>query len=137
MVQMQVLGAFKHYSATDFIAQNPRNLTLQGFTLMVPFGLDYQHQGAIVDVIPQMLETALRDGIAASDNAAHLVSIGVEFSQAGASSLDLVIVAAFSGEAAGNYFKLQRLLQRLAVEACNANGWVIPFNQITVHSAAE
>ena len=31
---------------------------------------------------------------------------------------------------------LRRLLQRLAVEACNVNDWTIPFNQMTIHLAA-
>jgi len=136
-VQMLVLGSIKHYSASEFIGHAPRNLTVQGFTLAIPFGLDYQHQPGIVDVIPQTLEKALQDGLAASDAGRHLASLGVEFSQAGASSLDLLIIASFAGDAADSYFKLKRLLQRLAVEACNANGWVIPFNQITVHTASE
>lgn len=136
-VQMLVLGAIKHFRAGEFIGHAPRNLTAQGFTLTIPFGLDYQHQADIVDGIPGALEKALKNGLAASDVGKHLTSLAVEFAQAGASSLDLLIIAAFSGEAADSYFKIQRLLQRLAVEACNANGWVIPFNQITVHRAAE
>ena len=136
-VEMLVLGAIKHYSASDFIGHTPRNLTAQGFTLTIPFGLDYQHQADIIDAIPRALEKALQDGIVASETGKHLASLSVEFSQAGASSLDLLIIASFTGEAADSYFKMQRLLQRLAVEACNAHGWVIPFNQITVHTASE
>ena len=59
----------------------------------------------------------------------------VEFDEAAASSLNFFVWAAFSGEAAESYGRIRRLLQRLAVDACNANAWVIPFNQVTVHLA--
>lgn len=137
IVDMLVLGAVKHYSVSDFIAHSPRNLTAQGFTLTIPFGLDYQYQADIVDVVPKLLEKALQDGVAGSDVGRCLGSLSVEFSQAGASSLDLLIIASFTGEAADRYFKIQRLLQRLSVETCNTNGWTIPFNQITVHTASD
>jgi len=135
LVQIIVLGAIKYYSSVDFIAHAPRNLTVQGFTLTISFGLDYAHQAGITGAIPGTLEQALSDGIGVSDVADHLSSLSVEFSEAAASSLDLMIIASFRGEAANSYFRIQRLLHRLAVEACNAQGWIIPFNQITVHSA--
>jgi small-conductance mechanosensitive channel len=61
----------------------------------------------------------------------------VEFDHAGASSLDVAIFALFSGEAAPSYYKMRRLLNRLAVEACNRHGWTIPFTQLTVHQAKD
>jgi hypothetical protein len=39
------------------------------------------------------------------------------------------------GSAAKAYFKAQRLIQQACVDTCNREGWVIPFTQITVHSA--
>jgi small-conductance mechanosensitive channel len=59
------------------------------------------------------------------------------FDVAAASSLNFFVWAAFSGEAAESYGRIRRLLQRLAVDACNANDWVIPFNQVTVHLAQD
>jgi small-conductance mechanosensitive channel len=61
----------------------------------------------------------------------------VEFDEAAASSLNLFIYASFTGDAADSYFRIRRTLQSLAVDACNTNGWVIPFNQVTVHLAQE
>ena len=63
--------------------------------------------------------------------------VQVEFSSAGASSLDLEIICDFKGEAAELYNKLGRQVQRIAVDTANDNGWDIPFNRIVVHHADE
>ena len=78
----------------------------------------------------------MKTAIEQSAVAACLTTLTVEFSQAGASSLDLAVITGFNSDAADRYFQIRRLLQRLAVEACNRHGWVIPFNQITVHQAS-
>jgi hypothetical protein len=134
-VQVRVLGAIKTWRASAFIDQNPRNLSQQGFTLVLNFGLDYQHQQDITTTVRETLEQELKAEIEQAAIATCLTSLAVEFAQAGASSLDLAVIAGFSGEVADKYFQIQRLLQRLIVEACNRHGWVIPFNQITVHQA--
>ena len=134
-VQLKALGATRTYRTAAFLEQSPRNLSQQGFSQSMIFGLDYQHQQHITTAIRDTFEQELTAGLRQTDIAPHLTSLSVEFSAAGASSLDFVIIAAFTGEAAGQYFKIQRLLQRLAVEACNKHQWVIPFNQITVHQA--
>ena len=134
-VQLLVLGAVKTFPAATFLDQNPRNLSQQGFTLVISFGLDYRHQSAITTTIRDTLENELSAAMQQSEFATGLNSLAVEFSQAGASSLDLAVIASFSGGAADRYFRIQRLLQSLAVEACNRHDWVIPFNQITVHQA--
>lgn len=136
-VQLLVLGAVKTYGVAAFLGQNPRDLSLRGFTLAVTFGLDYGHQDRITGELCAQLERDLRAGLEQSDAAPHLVSLALEFKGAGASSLDLVALAAFTGAAAGQYFALQRLLQRLLVDACTARGLVIPFEQVTVHMAGE
>ena len=60
----------------------------------------------------------------------------MEFAEAAASSLELLIIASFGGGAAEHYFALRRLLQRAVVDACNRHDWVIPFRQITSHQAS-
>ena len=66
----------------------------------------------------------------------QLTELRVEFNQAGASSLDLMLIAIFSGEAAEYYFEVRRALQRAAVDACSHHGWAIPFNQLVIHTQA-
>jgi hypothetical protein len=65
----------------------------------------------------------------------NLTAVNADFSQAGASSLDIDLIAAFNGNAAKDYAALARALQRIAVDACNRYGWEIPFAQVTVHPA--
>ncbi len=134
-VQLKALGALKTYPTLSFLGQNPRNLSLQGFTLLLTFGLDYQHQEQITTTICETLEQELNEGLSHSDLGQYQEQLAVEFEEAAASSLNLVVIASFNGDAADKYFAIQRLLQRLTVESCNRHGWEIPFNQITVHSA--
>jgi len=135
IVQIKSLGAIKTYRSTKFVDQDPRNLSRTGFTVVATFGLDYQHQADITESIRSLMETEVRAGLAGQGLSEYLAAFSVEFGSAAASSLDLAIIANFNGKAAGRYFGIQRCIQRLAVEACNRHGWVIPFNQITVHSA--
>lgn len=134
-VQMRVQGAVKTYGVADFLGQNPRNLTLQGFTVAVTFGLDYAHQAGVTGEIRAQLERTFREALARSELTTHMTSFMLDFKEAGASSLDFLAAASFTGEAAEKGSALQRLLQRIAVNACNEHGLVIPFNQITVHMA--
>jgi hypothetical protein len=59
----------------------------------------------------------------------------VDFKEAAASSLNILIFAKFSSSQASNYFALSRFLQRAAVDACTKYGWGIPFTQVTLHQA--
>ena len=133
-VEFKVYDAIKTYHSTKFIEQNPRNLSLDGFTLLMTFGLDYQHQTEITNSIISDLKDFLTDGFQQSPYADSMKKLTVDFEKASASSLDLVTEITFSGEAADKYIEIPRLLQRLAVDACNKHGWVIPFQQIKVHT---
>jgi hypothetical protein len=60
----------------------------------------------------------------------------VEFNEAASSSLNLLLVAGFTGAGAEYYWSIRRFLQRASVSACNQYGWTIPFDQLTVHLPA-
>jgi hypothetical protein len=134
-VQLKVLGAVKTYGIADFLAKNPLDISLAGYTLAVTFGLDYSHQGGVTGDIRDRLESDLAVGLAHSEAAPYLVSFALDFKAAASSSLDFIALATFTGAAAEHYFAFQRLLQRLIVDACNTHGFVIPFEQVTVHMA--
>ena len=127
-------GSRRYYSTLDFLGQSPLNISV-GFRLNVVFGLDYQHQAISTDEIPAKLDKALRQGLEERGYSEGLVSLKVEFKEAGPSSLDVEILADFKGGLAEQHEILGRLLQRLAVEACNQNQWIIPFTQVTIHQA--
>jgi len=133
IVQMKVLGgSIKTYSTTGFLGLNPRNMS-KGFGVFVTFGLDYNLQDKITDQVPQTFEAELKERIKNSKYSEFLKSIGAEFKAASASSLDLLIILTFDGEAAGDCFAIERFIQKSSVEICNNNDWNIPFDNITVH----
>jgi hypothetical protein len=133
MVQLVLLGGSrKTYPTIDFLHQAPTNLSMN-FRLSVTFGIDYEHQAQSTQEIPSTLENMLRKALHAAGYNKTLLNLKVEFKEAGASSLDLAILADFSGDVAKDYLSLSRFLQRLAVDACNTHNWSIPFTQITVH----
>lgn len=133
---VQLGGSQKTYKIESFLELNPENLSGASFRISSTFGVDYKHQEKSVDEIPEKLQEMIKQGIcAALENEKDLKRLKVEFSSAAASSLDYTILADFSGTVAPKYNELRRLIQRLAVEACNEHGWEIPFTQVTVHQA--
>jgi len=137
LVQVRILGSLVQYSSTDFLRLNARNLTREGFGLVVVFGIDYRHQHDALGRIPEGIDAGLRKAFAESDYAEQLQSLTVEFKAAGASSLDYLVYASLNGQAAAAYFKLGRLIQQTCVDICNRENWVIPFAQLTIHQAED
>ena len=135
MVQLVMLGGSrKTYPTEDFLKQNPKNIS-RSFRIGITFGLDYKHQEDITDAIPKQMLEFIKEGLEREGIGDNLVSLKVEFKEAASSSLDLLILADFAGNAANRHEALRRSLQRLAVQACNTHGWEIPFPQVTVHAA--
>ncbi len=136
IVQLVLLGGSrKTYPTEDFLKQSPQNIST-GFRLNVTFGIDYQHQKLATREIPERMKHEIMDEFEREGHAKDLVDLKVELKEAGASSIDLAIIADFSGRVAKSYDLFARALQRAAVEACNKHGWVIPFPQVTIHTAA-
>jgi hypothetical protein len=133
IVRLILLGGSRRtFPTPDFLTQSPIVLST-GFRLTVLFGLDYQHQGRITREIPTGLASRLSQELSREGYEKEIVHITVEFAAAAASSLDLHVMADFSGSAAPHYHVLTRLIQRFCVEACNDYGWIIPFPHITLH----
>lgn len=125
-------GITRHIPTPEFVKMQPANLS-EGFLVSSTIGLDYQHQADITRTIPRQLEADLRSGLLELVPATQLVDLSVVFKQAASSSLDLTMVAKFSGAAADQYLELRRLLQQIAVESCTKHGWTIPFQHVVVH----
>lgn len=135
IVQLQSIGSVRNYSTIAFLDASPRNLSRSGFGYAVTFGIDYRHQAICLKEVPRILKAAV---IAAFEHSAvgdSLESVLVEFKEAGPSSLDYLIYATMNGKAADSYWAVGRIIQQACVTACNENGWVIPFNQLTVHQS--
>jgi hypothetical protein len=99
----------------------------------VTFGIDYQHQAICLEVVPGIFDAAVTEALQTSSVADGLETVFVEFKEAGASSLDYIIVVTMNGKEAGSYWTVGRIIQQSCVRVCNERGWVIPFTQLTVH----
>ncbi|MFH1076106.1 MAG: hypothetical protein V1753_04590 [Pseudomonadota bacterium] len=131
VVELMLLGGSrKVYKAHDFISKSPARLS-PSFRIYVRFGVDYKHQSIVTGDIPALFEQTIRQRLQEGEYASYMIQVIAQFAQAGVSSLDVDALADFLGEAGGGYFDLQRTIQKICVETCNANGWVIPFTQLT------
>jgi len=134
MVQVEVKGGSSvTYPTQDFLALCPKNIS-RNFRIKIIFGFDYNLQAAITREIPDVLAAILREKLEKTSHFTDLIHLKVEVEAAGASSLDLAVIADFSGKAAACHNILKRLINRMIIEACNENGWNIPFPQLTVHT---
>lgn len=127
-------GALKYYGTSDYLAQSPTNLS-NGYRLSGVFGLDYRHQSIATDEIPGIIQEAVNVELAKAGHGNFIERIRVEFKEAGASSLDMAILAEFNGDAGSQYWVLERAIQRICVDVCNHHDWIIPFQQVSVHMA--
>ncbi len=133
MVQLELRGGSrKTYQTQDYLGLSPHNLS-SSFRVKVVFGLDYQHQAAIVDEIPAKLTAALRQGFTEKGYGEDVLELKTEIQDAGASSLNLVVIADFDGKTGAFYNRFKRIIQTLTIQACTANNWDIPFPQLTLH----
>ena len=97
--------------------------------------LDYLIHNA--QEIPEKLEEMLKTEPTRDGYGCDIINLVIEFKEAGASSLDFEFLADFSGKVAQYHNVLARAIQRIAVDACNKYGWVIPFTQVTLHTAKD
>lgn len=127
-------GAYVTYQTSDFLGLNPKNLS-RNFRLKSVFGIDYSLQAESTSSILEKAKEFIAARIAEDGYDKHLLNLNVEFESAGASSLNLVIIADFHGETAALYGRLLRALQRYSVQACTEYDWNIPFSQMVIHRA--
>jgi hypothetical protein len=134
-VRLKVMDSIIQVRSTDFVQQNVRNISADGFGVAVTFGIDYQHQSIALQEVPQRLREGLSSAFAGSAYGADLKHLLVEFKAANSSSLDYLVYATMDGNSAPGYFAIGRLIQQTCVDICNREGWIIPFTQVTVHQA--
>ncbi len=133
MVQLVARGGAQlTYQTSDFLANSPRNLATN-FRIKELFGISYELQRESTEAIPQRLHDHIASRIEQEGYSEQLLNLRVEFAQANASSLDLVVIADFKGDQGGLYNRLRRAIQRWCVDACSENDWEIPYPQMTLH----
>jgi hypothetical protein len=127
-------GAQLTYQTADFLAASPRNLSTN-FRLKETLGISYSLQRESTDEIPNRLQHYIQQRIEAEGYGDKLLNLRVEFALANSSSLDITVIADFSGELGDLYNRLRRAIQRWCVDACSEYGWEIPFPQMTLSGA--
>jgi hypothetical protein len=135
-VSLRVKGSPVAIATSVFMQQGVRNISHEGFVIALTFGIDYQHQ----DIALKNVEDTFKEAISWELRRAGIhgvFEVMVEFKEASANSLDYAIVVELEGAAAAQYFKVQRLIQRACVDACNRRHWGIPFAQLTLHYEPE
>ncbi|MFQ5449742.1 MAG: hypothetical protein ACE5E9_03895 [Nitrospinaceae bacterium] len=129
-------GELKYYATTDFLAQNPINIS-NGYRYCIQFGLDYDVQSRVCGDIPMLFEEGLRNHLRKhfEGDSPDFTFLEVSFDHAGASALNLMVVVHAAGRCAGRYEEYQREIQAALVKICNENQLVIPFNRLTINLA--
>lgn len=121
------------YPTAGFLGLNPKNLSA-GFRVESTFGLDYRHQALATTEIPPKMRAKLQAELPGIVGAENLADIQVFLSCANKSSLDYSIWVDLKGAAAEKALLVPGAIQTLLVDACNENGWTIPFPQVRVHN---
>ncbi|MDA8792495.1 hypothetical protein N9N67_04570 [Bacteriovoracaceae bacterium] len=126
-------GEKKFYHSKEFLGMTPINLSENGFTIEIIFGIDYTHQPGITLDIHNLFEKELKRFIDKEIAASKVLDFKFEFAKANSSSLDFRFALKLIGSLAGKKWSLERKFQAKLVDLCNENQYVIPFNQLTVH----
>lgn len=135
MVQLVLRGgSCKTCLTEEFLRSDPDNIS-ESFPLRVTFRIDHRHKAISTNEVPGKMKEILTEKLAEQGYADHIIELRAEFKEATAWSLDIEIVAYFSGKVAEYYNVLARLLHRIAVDACNINGWEIPVAQVAIRNA--
>jgi small-conductance mechanosensitive channel len=124
-------GAHVTYQTADFLAGSPRNLSTN-FRLKETLGISYQLQKESTVEIPKRLQAYIQQRIEEEGYGEQMLNLRVEFALANSSSLDITVIADFSGDVGDLYNRLRRAIQRWCVDACSEFGWEIPFPQMAL-----
>ena len=120
------------YPTAAFLGLHPKNLSA-GFRIASTFGVDYRHQSIATAEIPAKMRAKLQAELPSVVGADNVAAVQVFFACANQSSLDYSIWVDLKGAAAPRSGLVPGAIQRILVDACNENGWTIPFPQLTVH----
>jgi len=132
-VVLENLASKKYYLTHEFLRMNPRNLST-GYRIVIKFGLDYGVQAKICDEIPKLFEERLKNHFQEKieKDPPDILSLHVHFDSAGASSLNLIILVKVNGNCADDFYPLKWEINKILVQICNENQFIIPFTQLTV-----
>jgi len=134
-VSLRLLGGtLQTLPATAFLEACPSNIS-EGYRIEHTFGIDYRHRAEATGSIQELMQTGLREAMEKIVPPEQIQNIVVQLATTSDSSLDYEIEADFTGEAAPRHEELRRRITGILVDLSNANGWKIPYRQMTIHTA--
>ena len=135
-VILKNMGSRRIFITSEFLTLKPRNLS-SGYLIVIKFGLDYSIQNKVCDEIPDLFQSRLEENFKDKLECQPPIIkyLKVEFDHAGPSSMELIILAGVDGSHAAEYYSLRREINKTLVAICNAEGFTIPFNQMTLTMA--
>ncbi len=135
MVQLALFsGSDITYTTEKYLGQNPKNLS-RNYRIQMVFGIDYKYRSIctseIQDKMLERFKIELEDLLGED----QLIKATTDFFSANTSSLDYEYEAYVRGSSAHIYEEVERVMVKSFADTCNAYGWEIPFQQITLHNA--
>ncbi len=128
-------GSYKSYTPKDFLQQRPQNLSINLFSVNNVLNLDFRHSDIAIEQAPEKVKVMLEEKISQQFYGKYLKRTIVELREFDTSSLNIVTIAQFSGEAASEYTEIGWLLQQVALAACNKYDWKISSKQVMLHQS--
>lgn len=136
IVQINAGESLISYRTEKFLDARPQNLS-HGFVATCVFGVDFQHRRDALTSIEKCFQEALQRSLPAQDFADACVHCNAEYKGSTATALEFRLLAVFKGEAAEHQGRVQRWLQRTALECAINNGWEIPSQPIRIQATAK
>jgi hypothetical protein len=130
-VVLELLGSsHKYYRTKDYLALYPTNMS-HGFVIEVIWSTDYQNQNQLFSTIIPRLENGLKKKFEMND--LQPKDLHVQFLEAAASSLNLLVSVKFDGKFASERQQLHRNINSYLLQLATEEKFNIPFNQIMIH----
>ena len=137
MVQLALFsGSDITYTTENYLGQSPKNLS-RNYRIQMVFGIDYQYQLICTSEIQEKMLKRLKTELQELLGEDQLIKVTTDFFSANTSSLDYEYEAYVRGSSAHMYEEVERVLVKSFADSCNAYGWKIPFQQITLHNASK
>jgi small-conductance mechanosensitive channel len=135
VIKLRDLDSVNGFMPTaDYYSAGYPNLSrAKTFRISVVFGIDYATQREDVTKIEKAFSAGIKRSCKGTAFEKHVIDVNADFESAGDSSLNYLMLATFQPEAAGDYNKIKRRIQRACVIVCSENDWSIPFPELSVH----
>lgn len=135
VIELKDLNAVCRYVPTDeYYRAGYQNVTrADKFRIAITFGIDYSTQKENIEEIENAFIDGLKREFSQTEFDEFTQELSANFQSAGDSSLNYLMMATFSSEAAYGYNRIKRLISRACVKVCTEQDWTIPFPQMSVH----